>query len=48
MRRRVLDVLTILLDPAQTETAKNTALRSILSHIVYDKPANQLCLFFAF
>lgn len=48
MRRRVLDVLAILRDPAQTETAKNTALRSILSHIVYDKPSNQLRLFFAF
>jgi len=48
MRRRVLDVLTILRDPAQTETVKNTALRSILSHIVYDKPNNQLRLFFAF
>jgi len=46
MRRRVLDVLAILRDPAQTETAKNAALRSILSHIVYDKPANQLRLFF--
>ena len=47
MRRRVLDVLAILRDPAQTETAKNAALRSILSHIVYDKPSNQLRLFFA-
>ena len=48
MRRKVLDVLDVLRDPAQTEASKNAALRSILSHIVYQKSTNQLQLFFAF
>jgi len=48
MRRKVLDVLDVLRDPAQTEASKNAALRSILSHIIYQKSTNQLQLFFAF
>ena len=48
MRARVLAVLQLLQDPAATEARKNTALRSVLSHIVYDKPHSQLQLFFAF
>ena len=46
LRRRVLDVLDIINSPASTEQAKNAALRTILSHIVYDKPAQKLQLFF--
>ena len=48
MRRRVADVLELLKDETVSEQEKNGALRSILSHIVYSKPTNQLQLFFAF
>ena len=48
LSRKVLDVVQILESPDQSEQTKNTALRSILSHIVYDKPNNQLNLFFRF
>ena len=48
MRRRVIAVLDLLQDPAAEESAKSAALRSVLSHIVYDKPHAQLKLFFAF
>ena len=48
MRARVSEVLDVLRDPAATEARKNAALRSILSHIVYDKPHSQLQLFFSF
>lgn len=48
MRRSVIAVLDLLRDPAAEESAKSAALRSILSHIVYDKPHAQLQLFFAF
>ena len=48
MRRRVADVLDLIKSPDATEAEKNTALRSILSHIIYVKPQNQLQLFFNF
>ena len=48
MKRKVRDVLEILRDECATEAEKNEALRSVLSHIVYSKPTNQLRLFFAF
>ena len=48
MRRRVDEVLGIIKDPDTTEAEKSAALRSVLSHIVYDKPHAQLQLFFAF
>ena len=48
MRRRVADVLDLIKSPDVTEAEKNTALRSILSHIIYVKPQNQLQLFFNF
>lgn len=48
MRRKIRDVLAILNSPDAAEDEKNTALRSILSHIVYNKPAQKLQLFFAF
>ena len=48
MRRRVADVLMLLKDETVSEQEKNGALRSVLSHIVYEKRTNQLQLFFAF
>lgn len=45
-RVKVLDVLQIVKDPKQTEAAKNAALRSILSYIVYEKAENRLALYF--
>ena len=45
-RETVLDVLQIVKDPQQTEAAKNAALRSILSYIVYEKAENRLALYF--
>ena len=48
MHRKVLDALEIIRSPTATEAAKNTALRSVLSHIVYQKSTNQLQLFFSF
>ena len=48
MRKKVSGVLAIIKNPEITEVAKNEALRSVLSHIVYLKSTNQLLLFFAF
>lgn len=48
MKKRTADVLAILKDETVSEAAKNAALRSILSHIVYAKETNQLSLFFTF
>ena len=45
-RGKVLDVLQLIKDPNQTEAAKNAALRSILSYIVYEKAENRLALYF--
>lgn len=45
-RGKVLDVLQLVKDPNQTEAAKNAALRSILSYIVYEKAENRLALYF--
>ncbi|MBR5342569.1 MAG: recombinase family protein [Oscillospiraceae bacterium] len=45
-REKVLDVLQLVKDPQQTEAAKNAALRSILSYIVYEKAENRLALYF--
>lgn len=48
MKKKVAGVLDLLKDDTASEAAKNVALRSILSHIVYDKANNQLILFFSF
>lgn len=48
MKQKTADVLELLKSPDATEAEKNAALRSILSHIVYNKPANRLDLFFMF
>ena len=43
---RVVSVVDLLRSDAATEAEKNAALRSILSHIVYDKPHSRLELYF--
>lgn len=48
MKQKTADVLELLKSPDATEAEKNAALRSILSHIVYNKPAHRLDLFFMF
>lgn len=48
MKRKTLDVLEFIKNPDVTESAKNAALRSILSHIVYEKAAGRLALYFSF
>ena len=48
LRSRTRDVVQILKDPAVSEAEKNTALRTILSHIVYNKPDHRLDLFFRY
>ncbi|MBR3585841.1 MAG: recombinase family protein [Oscillospiraceae bacterium] len=48
MKRKTRAVLDLIRSDTATEAEKNEALRSILSHIVYSKPTNQLQLFFAF
>lgn len=48
MKQKTADVLELLKSPDATEAEKNAALRSILSHIVYNKPAHRLELFFMF
>lgn len=45
-RDKVRDVLQIVKDPDQTELAKNYALRTIISYIVYEKPENRIILYF--
>ena len=45
-RKKVLDVLAVVKDPSTSEAEKNQALRSIISYIVYDKPARSLAVFF--
>lgn len=44
--RRVAEVLVEVKDPTVSEETKNDALRSILSKVVYDKPAQHLTLYF--
>ena len=48
MQAKTRGVLDILKSPAATEAEKNAALRTILSHVVFDKPASQLVLYFRF
>ena len=48
MREKTAAVLEIIKCGDVTEAAKNQALRSILSHIVYEKSAARLALYFSF
>ena len=44
--QKVQAVLEILKDPAQDEAAKNAALKTVVSYIVYDKPTKRLAVYF--
>ena len=44
--KKVQDVLRILKDPMQSESAKNAALKTVVSYIVYEKPAKRLAVYF--
>ena len=44
--KKVQNVLEILKDPAQDAAAKNAALKTVVSYIVYNKPAKTLAVFF--
>ena len=44
--KKVQNVLEILKDPAQDEAAKNAALKTVVSYIVYNKPAKTLAVYF--
>lgn len=46
MQAKIYSVLELLRSPDASEAAKNAALRSILSYIVYEKPNNRLALYF--
>ena len=43
---KVRAVLEVIRDPEQDEAAKNTALKTVVSYIVYDKPAKRLAVYF--
>lgn len=45
-KEKVANVLKIIKDPSQPETAKNIALRSIVERIVFKKPENEFDIFF--
>ena len=45
-QKKVLAVLDILKDPAQTEATRNAALKTVVSYIVFEKPAQRLALYF--
>ena len=45
-RERVLGVLQVLRDPTQPPAVKNEALRTVVSYIVYDKPNQQLLVYY--
>lgn len=45
-RQKVISVLELLRSDTATEAAKNTALKSIISHIVYEKAQSRLAIYF--
>lgn len=45
-RDKVLDVLAVIKSPDASEATKGEALRSVISYIVYDKPAQRLEVYF--
>lgn len=45
-RKKVLAVLDIIKDPSQSETAKNQALRSVVSYIIFEKEKKRLAIYF--
>ena len=46
MQAKIYSVLELLRSPDASEAAKNAALRSVLSYIVYEKENNRLALYF--
>lgn len=46
MQKKVQDVLKILKDPSAAASAKNAALKTIISYIVYEKANNRLAIYF--
>lgn len=46
MQARIYAVLDLIRSPDATEAAKNAALRSVLSYIVFEKDQNRLALYF--
>ena len=44
--RKVLDVVSLISRDDVSESSKNEALRTVVSHIVYRKPENTLDIFF--
>ena len=45
-RQKVISVLELLRCDTATEAAKNAALKSIISHIVYEKAQSRLAIYF--
>lgn len=45
LRATIRGVLDIIHNPAATEAAKNSALRSVISHIIFEKPAARLVIY---
>lgn len=45
-RRRLLDVIRTVTDPAQTELAKGIALRTVIEHITFHRPENSFEVYF--
>ena len=45
-RQKVISVLELLRSDTATEAAKNAALKSIISHIVYEKAQSRLAIYF--
>lgn len=45
-RKKVVDVLELLRSDTATEAAKNEALKSIITHIVYEKARSRLAIYF--
>ncbi len=44
--KRIIDVLNVIRDPKQPETAKNAALRTIIQKIIFNKPENRFEVYF--
>lgn len=43
---RVMNIVRLITDPTISEKAKNEALRTIISHIIYDKANSKLAIYF--
>ena len=45
-KKKIASVIEVISDPNETETVKNEVLRSVVSHIIYDKQNNKVNLFY--